>query len=374
MPRSRRHATSDVPTRSTGYQDELEARRREAIFGTSTADSDREAIASRDTSTESETPLLDSHDQSIEDYWSDEAVAARAAASSLSDEEEQAVEAEVAQDSEVEAPAVATPEEEAREHETTRTQDQVVAQGEEFDPSKRQVSGTAMARVAAAKAAINHTKTVLNKGAGNQFEALSDSNFNSYFRMQCMRDPECWNLDPALYDIANKYPDALVSAKANLAAGGNCGEHAMVAFDYLRMTMSNDIVNRCDVTGLDHAFVILGNLGSDSDEDLAVCDPWPTAPTACLWDEHFAFSADRGKINTRNSVTGDDQDVVSALAAGLSLSKKGEQMIQQELSKDDTEKELEKGTDNSEGKHGWIWRHSDTTSGAPTDYQQRRQS
>lgn len=228
-----------------------------------------------------------------------------------------------------------------------------------IDPTATKVSGVAARRLSAAKAAIAQTKKAIKNGAGNQFSALKDTKFNSYFRMQAMRDPAAWELDPALEDLAARYPDALTAAKADLAGGGNCGEHAMYAFDWLRMHVA-DPVNRVDVSGLDHAFILIGDLKSDTDTDIAVADPWPTAATAVLWADHFAFTADRAQVNVRNSVSGDDEDVKAVLAAGLRLSAYGEEMIQSTLSDEQVEDELGKGT---QGDHPWIWGQDNAFSG-----------
>ncbi len=219
---------------------------------------------------------------------------------------------------------------------------------------RKEVSSKAMGRLTHAKAGIDQTKKVLSHGAGNQKEALEATKFNSYYRMAAMRDPGCWSLDASVHDLARKHPDALTAAKADLAQGGNCGEHAMIAYDYLQRTLPGDKVNRCDKEGLDHAFVIIGDTAGDTDKDLVVCDPWPTAPTACLWEDHFAFTPDRTQLNVRNTVSGDATDVKAAIAAGLSLSAKGRQMIAQSMSEEDTRKQIEKGT---EGDHPWIWQH-----------------
>lgn len=223
------------------------------------------------------------------------------------------------------------------------------------DPPKKEVSATAMRRLGAAKAGINVTKQALPHGAGNQLEALQATNFNSYFRMAAMRDSECWQITSAARQLAAKYPDALVRAKAEMAGGGNCGEHAMVAFDYLRTT-AGDTVNRAAKAGLDHAFVVIGDTHNDTDKDLVVCDPWPTAPTACLWEDHFAYTRDRTKLEVSNTVTGDDQEVVSAIRAGLTLSQKGTQMIEYAFDEERTKAEIEKGR---EGDKPWIWSHAD---------------
>ncbi|MFZ5479775.1 MAG: DUF4157 domain-containing protein [Myxococcota bacterium] len=225
---------------------------------------------------------------------------------------------------------------------------------------EKEVSSGAMRRLELAKAAIDHTKEVLSFGAGNQYDALQATNFNSYFRMKAMRDPECWILAPSVRKLASQHPDALTAAKADLAKGGNCGEHAQLGFDYLRATAVGETINRCDVKGLDHAFVILGDVKKEGGSALTVCDPWPTDPTACLWEDHFAYRPDKKEINTRRSVKGDGKDVKSVIAAGLKLSPKGEQMVQFAFTPERSEEELKKGTSRENGAHPWIWRHADT--------------
>lgn len=224
---------------------------------------------------------------------------------------------------------------------------------------EKKVSSGAMRRLEKAKAAITYTKETLSFGAGNQYDALKDSKFNSYFRMKTMRDPECWVLAPSIRALASQHPDALTAAMAELAQGGNCGEHAQLGFEFLRATATGETINRCDVEGLDHAFVIMGEVKTESDSSLAVCDPWPTDPTACLWEDHFAHTPDKAKINVRRTEKADGKDVKSVIAAGLKLSRKGEMMIQATFDEQRTEEELKKGTSREDGAHPWIWRHAD---------------
>ncbi|MBW1877236.1 MAG: DUF4157 domain-containing protein [Deltaproteobacteria bacterium] len=226
---------------------------------------------------------------------------------------------------------------------------------------KKEVSPEAMARLGVAQAGIDHTKGVIENGAGNQAEALEATNFNSYFRMAAMRDPECWHIDSAVLPLARQYPDAMTAAKADLAGGGNCGEHAMIAFNYCMNNTKKDTVNRCDKEGLDHAFVILGNLseGAEEDSELVVSDPWPTKATACLWEDHFAHTSDRKKLNVRNTVSSSDEDVKATIAKGLSLSAKGKAYIAHKWDDKKTQEEIKKGTS---GDKPWIWQHADAAS------------
>lgn len=226
------------------------------------------------------------------------------------------------------------------------------------DPSapRKAVSGRAMGRLAAAQAAVDETKRILAFGAGNQYSALNASSFNSYFRMAAMRDPEAWEMAPAVEPLADAYPEALTTAKAGLAQGGNCGEHAAIAFDFLRRNVPGEHVNRADKSGLDHAFVIIGDTSKDADHELVVSDPWPSQATATLWEDHFAFTADRAELNIRNTAVDDPQDVAAAIAAGLKLTAKGIAMLNQALTDEVMEKELKQGT---QGDHPWIWNHPD---------------
>ncbi len=236
------------------------------------------------------------------------------------------------------------------------------------DPTPKKVSASAMKRIEQAREAIAHTKAVISFGAGNQYEALESSNFNSYFRMQTMRDMECWEMDASVRGLASKHPQALTAAMADLAGGGNCGEHAQIGYDFLCASMPGEIINQCDKEGLDHAFVIMGDLKGEADNSLAVCDPWPTAATACLWEDHFAFIADRTKINTRQSERATGDNVKAVIARGLKLSPKGLAQIQQKMSDKDTKKHLKEGSSRENGAHPWIWRHSDSAS-TEHDYQ-----
>jgi hypothetical protein len=218
-----------------------------------------------------------------------------------------------------------------------------------------------MTRLNHARDGIKQTKSVLSHGAGNQREALEATKFNSYFRMAAMRDPDCWHISPAVYHLCREHPEALTAAKADLAQGGNCGEHAAIAFDYLR-TNTGETVHMSAKEGLDHAFVVVGNTDTDSDCDLVVCDPWPTAPTACLWEDHFAYTSNRDNLNLSSSATGDGRDIKAAIAAGLSLSPKGRAMITHAFDEERTKEEIEKGTSREDDNKPWIWQHSDAAS------------
>ncbi len=117
-----------------------------------------------------------------------------------------------------------------------------------------------------------------------------------------------------------------------------------MAFDYLRVNDVGETINRSDVTGLDHAFVIMGVIPSETDAELVVADPWPTQATATTWEDHFAYTDDRTQINVRNSMRADGQNVAAVIAAGLTLSEEGKKFAEKKLTKAETEQEITKGT------------------------------
>lgn len=234
----------------------------------------------------------------------------------------------------------------------------------QLEGEKKEVSPKALARLSKSAAAIAHTKAAI-PAAGNQKEALEMSKFNSYFRMACMRDTECWVVSSEAARWAALYPEAMTAAKADLAHGGNCGEHAAVAFDYLRTT-AGDTVNRVAHT-MDHAFVLIGDLTTETGAEIVACDPWPTAPTTCLFEDHFGYTKDPAQLTVKNTISGDDQDVKAIIAKGLSLSEKGKAMVNSAYSEEKTRLAIEDGRTNHppsdkypKGRKRWIWIHPNT--------------
>ena len=226
---------------------------------------------------------------------------------------------------------------------------------------KKVVSGKAANRLGPAADAIAYTKRVFNQGAGNQHEALDATNFNSAYRLTVMRDMKYWNIDPTIIEVAQANPNALTAAMAEIAQGGNCGEHAMVAYDYLRTTAKGEKITQARVDGFDHAFVIMGDIDSEGDADLVVSDPWPTAATVTLWEDHFAYAvnSDRKALVADRSCTADGANMKDVIKAGISLNAMGLQVIEMSLSEEETDEKIKEGTSREDGNKPWIWRHAD---------------
>lgn len=221
---------------------------------------------------------------------------------------------------------------------------------------EKTVSGKAYQRLGVAADAISATKKVIPY-QGNQVPALKSTRMNSYHRLQVMRDERCWDyITPESQQLAYENPEADIAAKADLAHGGNCGEHAWVAYHYLRLHAKGDHIQVSQKSGLDHAFVIIGNIASEKDNALAVSDPWPNNPTACLWEDHFAYTPDRTKILDHQSMVADGKSYKAAIAAGLKLNAYGEQKVK----KLESEAETKKQTDDAKANH--FWSHDDAAS------------
>ena len=215
------------------------------------------------------------------------------------------------------------------------------------------VSSKAMNRLNLAADAIAATKRAI-QFQGNQVPALQATNLNSQYRLNVMRDEAAWEYTPEAKSLAMKNKEADVAARADLAHGGNCGEHAWVAYHYLREHAAGETINRVSPSYIDHAFVIIGDLKTEPDAELAVSDPWVNSPVSCLWEDHFCYKpGPRDALRPRTMVA-DGNSYKSAIAAGLKLSAYGEQLVKEKASNAET---LTETTTNRQANH--YWSHDD---------------
>lgn len=222
-------------------------------------------------------------------------------------------------------------------------------------PEKR-VSGKGYSRLAVAADAIAATRQAIAQ-QGNQLPALKATNMNSQYRLKVMRDERCWEFTNAQsHQLAAENTEAYIAAKADIAHGGNCGENAWVAYHYLRAKAKGERIQVSAKAGLDHAFVIIGDVKKEPDHDLAVSDPWPNNPTACLWEDHFAHTPDKSKIENIHSGVADGKSYKDAIRIGLRLTAYGEQMV----NKADSDAETKAKTDDHKANH--FWDHDDAAS------------
>lgn len=237
------------------------------------------------------------------------------------------------------------------------------------DLPDKEVSSKGYARLQVAADAIGATKKAI-ENQGNQIPALQRTKMNSKYRLIAMRDPRAWEYTTReAATLARQNPEADIAAKANLAHGGNCGEHAWVAYHYLRLNAAGEQIQVSAKNGLDHAFVLVGDLKKDKDNEIAVSDPWPNNPMACLWEDHFAHTSDRSQIEDYRSQVADGKSFMAAIQAGLKLSAYGEQLVQMSESEDATRKATEE--DYSENH---FWNHDQAQAeGREYDYKQAKE-
>ncbi len=216
---------------------------------------------------------------------------------------------------------------------------------------KKHVSAKALGRIGKARDAIAATKRVLNFGAGNQIEAIAATNMNANFRLRAMREPSYWSLAPDIQQLAQENPEALIAAQADLVHGGNCGEHAYIAYDYLRRHAKGDHIAYIYST-IDHCFVHLGDKDKEAGNEVVVSDPWPTQATACLWEDHFCYSTE---VQVELSMKSDGKSLKNAIAQGLRLSEAGKKAAAVKATDAETQDAVSKHQENH------YWRQPDST-------------
>ncbi len=161
-----------------------------------------------------------------------------------------------------------------------------------------EVSPKVAARLKLAAQAIRFVKRGIPK-AGNQHEHVYDTKGNSYYRTQATRTTRIGNRveSPALKALASKDPLAAKAATIAATSGGNCGEHSVLAMHYLSGLDTGQTLTRAGVQGVDHAFVLIGDLKNDPLHEIVVVDAWVTNPQPLLYSD-FSFKKERSKILT----------------------------------------------------------------------------
>ena len=137
---------------------------------------------------------------------------------------------------------------------------------------------TLQQNISLAAAALNHVVATLSLGAGNRIDNLQqDAAQIEIARMR--RDVELLQGDTPIHRLV---------AMAKVARAGNCGEQAMLAFQFLksRGVSPLDIMNFTDG---DHAWVVIGRDANADEDDW---DEWGAAAVVC--DPWHAFSGDVG--------------------------------------------------------------------------------
>ena len=228
---------------------------------------------------------------------------------------------------------------------------------------KKEVSAKTMGRLQVAADAIAETKKAIPK-QGNQVEALQSSRMNSKYRLEVMRDDSLWEYtNETSRTLANTHFEAQLAAKADIAHGGNCGENAFLAYHYLRLHAKGEKIAVSSSGDLDHEFAVIGDQSKEKASEMVVADPWVMKPTACLWEDHFAYGPDL-KIDYGGGAA-DGKSFKAAIAAGLKLNARGQAYIKKA--------ETEEKTTEMIAADDHVWSNVDAAAdGKKYDYQAKK--
>jgi|GEM_PF-5455880 len=217
------------------------------------------------------------------------------------------------------------------------------------------VSAQVMKRLEYAQQAIKYTTEIFKYGAGNQEIHLRETKWNAWNRRSVVRTDKYWKLTEEAEKLAAIYPWALTAAKAERVKGGNCAEYAKVAFGYLRFYAKGEQIRTASKENFDHQFVIIGDFNKDDEEELVVADAWPTKPTAVRWVDSIGYEQKDFVTIYDTAKGGEKEDVVPLIRDGLTLTNEGQELVEKELTKEETEEEINKGKKGSESEKAWIF-------------------
>ncbi len=172
-----------------------------------------------------------------------------------------------------------------------------VAFGQELPPKEREVSAKVAKRLQLAAQAIRFVKRGIPH-SGNQSSALLATQGNSHYRMRLARQTSVGSRVPEMAGMASKDRLAAKGAVIACTSGGNCGENATLALHYLKgLGIEGQTFTKAGVKGVDHAFVLIGDLKNDPLHEIVVVDTWVTKAQPLLYTD-FVFQKGRDGIRT----------------------------------------------------------------------------
>lgn len=164
----------------------------------------------------------------------------------------------------------------------------------ELPVKERRVSAKVAERLRLAARALRFVKRAVPY-AGNQLPALLATKGNSYFRSEMARELWIPARVPSTQKLADSDKLAAQAAVIACTRGGRCGENAALAFHYLKGLGTNQTITSAGVKGVDHAFVLIGDLKKDPLREIVVVDPWVTKAQPILFSD-FVFKKKRSEI------------------------------------------------------------------------------
>lgn len=174
----------------------------------------------------------------------------------------------------------------------------VVAERDTRPVKKVEVSPKVAERLELARRALRFANVAI-PFEGNQIVANQKTQGNAWNRMLATRNGRL--IDRLTGDdarLARLDPLAAEAAVIACTRGGNCGENAQMAFHY--MATHEDAghpFHMISVDGMDHAYVLIGDLDKDPDHEIVVIDSWVLTSEPTLWSDFDFHEADRSKIN-----------------------------------------------------------------------------
>jgi hypothetical protein len=203
------------------------------------------------------------------------------------------------------------------------TSEPVRVQREDFKHVEKSVSAKAMTRLQLAQAAIFKVNNeILKYGAGNQAPDIRKTRGVSLHRTKVLQDKKDvgWRVirDNAADEKRVQPEPARRAILLEYYGASVCDDFGYATFDYLRQIASGQRLTRAATPGLSHAYVIIGDLKTDAEDDLVVADPWPTSPQACTWPDFFGY-ADKTSLTIKNSMVADGSNIHNEVLESIEI-------------------------------------------------------
>ena len=182
-------------------------------------------------------------------------------------------------------------------HSADVSADTKTKQKDEF-AKERIVSPKVAERLRLAAQAIRFVKRAVPE-AGNQLDSLERTGGNSYKRMRVARNTNVVTRVPSMGDLAATDHEASRAAVIACTGGANCNGVSMMSFQYLKGRGVDHQITRVGTKGLDHLFVLIGDLKHDKRSEIVVVDPWVTHPQPLLLTD-FLFAGKEHPLQVFN--------------------------------------------------------------------------
>jgi hypothetical protein len=193
-----------------------------------------------------------------------------------------------------------------------------------IDVKEVTVSAQTMTRLGLAQAAIKQVNNeILKFGAGNQAEDIRKTRGVALQRTKVLQDKKDIDWQVTRDNAADEKRVQPEPARRNILlqyyGASVCDDFGYATFNYLRQIASGQKLTRAASPGLHHAFVIIGDLKTDTDNELVVADPWPTSPQAVVWSDFFGYHPERKALNIKNEMVADGSNIHEQMKSSITI-------------------------------------------------------